>query len=170
MPMLEIRLLLPGDKRDDFVSGDESLDQYFRVYAGQNQFRHRIGVNYVAIMEGRVIGYAGVSPAHIEVERLPAALGKRLPGYPLPVLRLARLATDRRVRGQGVGLELLRYVFGLSSHMSRDFGCVGVLVDAKVPAVPFYERYGFTVLSADMGVSKTAPVPMFLSINRIPEA
>lgn len=163
--MLEIRLLLPGDKRADFVSGDEALDQYFRVYAGHNQFRHRIGVNYVAIMGGRVIGYAGVSPAHIEVERLPAALGKRLPGYPL-----ARLATDRRVRGQGVGLELLRYVFGLSSRMSHDFGCIGVLVDAKAAAVPFYERYGFTVLSADRGVSKTAPVPMFLSIGRIPEA
>lgn len=168
--MLEIRLLLPGDKRDDFVSGDAALDQYFRVYAGQNQFRHRIGVNYVAIMEGHVIGYAGVSPAHIEVERLPATLRKRLPGYPLPVLRLARLATDQRVRGQGVGLELLRYVFGLSSRMSRDFGRVGVLVDAKVAAVPFYERYGFTVLNADRGVSKTAPIPMFLSIGRIPEA
>ena len=111
--MLEIRLLLPGDDRSDFVSGDEALDRYFLKYAGQNQFRHRIGVNYVAIMEGRVIGYAGVSPAHIEVERVPAALSKRLPGYPLPVLRLARLATDRRVRGQGVGLELLRYVFVL---------------------------------------------------------
>jgi GNAT superfamily N-acetyltransferase len=167
--MLEIRLLLPGDKRDDFVSGDEALDQYFRMYAGQNQFRHRIGVNYVAIMEDRVIGYAGVSPAHIEAERLPAALGKRLPGYPLPVLRLARLATDRRVRGRGVGLQLLRYVFVLSHRMSRDFGCVGVLVDAKVQAVPFYERYGFVALSADLGVSKTAPTPMFLALNRIPE-
>ena len=61
MPILEIRLLLPGDKRDDFLSAEEALDQYFRVYAGQNQFRHRIGVNYVAIVEGRVIGYAGVS-------------------------------------------------------------------------------------------------------------
>jgi GNAT superfamily N-acetyltransferase len=167
--MLEIRLLLPGDKRDNFVSGDEALDQYFRMYAGQNQFRHRIGVNYVAIIEGRVIGYAGVSPAHIEVERLPATLSKKLPGYPLPVLRLARLATDRRVRGQGVGLELLRYVFGLAQRMSRDFGCVGVLVDAKLQAVPFYDRYGFMVLSADIGVSKTAPVPMFLALNRIPE-
>jgi hypothetical protein len=53
------------------------------------------------------VGNAGGSPAHIEVERVPATLSKRLPGYPLPVLRLARLATDRRVRGQGVGLELL---------------------------------------------------------------
>jgi GNAT superfamily N-acetyltransferase len=166
--MLEIRLLLPGDNRDDFVSGDEPLDRYFRLYAGQNQFRHRIGVNYVAIMEGRVIGYAGVSPAHIEVERLPAALGKRLPSYPIPVLRLARLATDQRVRGKGVGLELLRYVFGLAHRMSRDFGCVGVLVDAKAQAVAFYERFGFLELPADLGASPTAPIPMFLAMNRIP--
>jgi hypothetical protein len=67
--VLEIRLLLPGDDRDAFVCGDEALDRYFRLYAGQNRFRHRIGVNYVAITDGRVIGYASVSPAHIEVER-----------------------------------------------------------------------------------------------------
>ena len=166
--MLEIRLLLPGDDRSDFVSGDEALDRYFLKYAGQNQFRHRIGVNYVAIMEGRVIGYAGVSPAHIEVERVPAALSKRLPGYPLPVLRLARLATDRRVRGQGVGLELLRYVFVLAHRMSRDFGCVGVVVDSKQQAVAFYERYGFVSLPVELGASATAPIAMFLALNRIP--
>ncbi len=166
--MLEVRLLLPGDEREHFVSGDEALDRYFRLYAGQNQFRHRIGVSYVAIMEGRVIGYASVSPAHIEAERVPASLSKRLPGYPLPVLRLARLATDRRVRGQGVGLQLLRYVFGLAHRMSRDFGCVGVLVDAKPAAVAFYERYGSVALRAELGASQTAPIPMFLGMNRIP--
>ncbi len=165
--MLEIRLLLPGDERGDFVSGDEALDRYFRLYAGQNQFRHRIGVNYVAIMDARVIGYAGVSPAHIEA-RVPANLSKRLPGYPLPVLRLARLATDRRVRGQGVGLQLLRYVFGLAHRMSRDFGCVGLLVDTKPAAVAFYERYGFVALRAELGASQTAPIPLFLGLNRIP--
>ena len=141
----EIRLLLPGDYREGFTSKDEALDRYLRLYAGQNQFRHRIGVNYVAIMEGRVTGYASVSPANIEFERLPPTLAKRLPRYPLPVLRLARLATDRRVRGQGVGLELLRYVFGLAHQMSGEFGCVGVLVDAKAPAVAFYGVPSFSV-------------------------
>ena len=166
--MLEIRLLLPGDDRADFICGDEALDRYFRLYAGQNQFRHRIGVNYVATMDGRVIGYAGVSPAHIEAERVPLGLSRRLPGYPLPVLRLARLATDRRVRGQGVGLELLRYVLGLAHRMSRDFGCVGVLVDAKPQAVAFYERYGFATLPVELGASSSAPISMFLAMNRIP--
>jgi GNAT superfamily N-acetyltransferase len=166
--MLEIRLLLPGDGREDFVSGDEALDRYFRLYAGQNQFRHRIGANYVAMLGGRVVGFAGVSPAHIEADRVPPALAKRLPGYPLPVLRLARLATDQRVRGQGVGLQLLRYVFGLAHRMSRDFGCVGVLVDAKTSAVSFYERFGFVVLNADLGTGSGAPIPMFLAMNRIP--
>jgi hypothetical protein len=65
--MLEIRLLLPGDDRSDFVSGDEALDRYFRMYAGQNQFRHRIGVNYVAIMEGRLIYAAHVKLLNLEV-------------------------------------------------------------------------------------------------------
>lgn len=55
-------------------------------------------------MEGRIVGFATVTAASIERAGLPdARLRKRLPGYPLPVLRLARLGVDARVRGQGIG-------------------------------------------------------------------
>jgi GNAT superfamily N-acetyltransferase len=165
--MIEIRLLLPGDDRSKFSSGSMPLDRYFQQYAGQNQFRHRIGSNYVAVEGGVIVGFATVSPAQIEALKLPASLVKRLPAYPMPLLRLARLATDRNYQGQGIGLQLLKYVLQLARRLSRELGCVGVLVDSKPEAMDFYGRYGFTALQADEGTLRESPKPMFLPISGI---
>jgi GNAT superfamily N-acetyltransferase len=166
--MIEIRLLLPGDDRDEFQSGNPRLDDYFRHYAGQNQFRHRIGAAYVAADGARICGFATVSPAQIELEKPRAQVIRRFPGYPIPVLRLARLGVDRRQQGRGVGEALLRYVFSLAQRMSIESGCVGVVVDAKPEAVGYYERFGFRPLSTVEGEIRHAPLSMYLDIRSIP--
>jgi len=53
--------------------------------------------------------------------------------------------------------------------MRRDYGCVGVVVDAKTAAVPFYRRLGFVPLEVTEGLSEArpAPVAMFLSAREI---
>jgi len=94
---------------------------------------------------------------------------RKLPQYPLPVLRLARLAVDRSAQGKGVGGALLRAVFVLAREMAGRVGCVGVVVDAKPEAIGFYERYGFTKLDVHQGQlgDRPEPAPMFLSLGRI---
>ena len=166
---MEIRLLRESDDRSSFRSGDLDLDRFLQKYAGQNQFRHHIGATYVAVEAGRVLGYATVAPGHIEIEDLPAKLRKKLPRYPLPVLRLARLAVDATVRGQGLGKQLLRFVLNLALRMADDFGCVGVLLDAKADAVQFYQRLGFIELEVVEGQSEARPIPtpLFLPIGDI---
>ena len=99
---MEIRALRESDNRSVFNSGDLDLDRFFQKYAGQNQFRHHIGATYVAVEGDRVAGYATIAPGHIEIENLPAARRKRLPQYPLPILRLARLAVDRYSRDKAL--------------------------------------------------------------------
>ena len=169
-----IRILQPSDDRGGFQSGDVDLDRFFIKYAGQNQFRHHIGTSYVALDDatGRVLGYATVSAASIEIEALPAALKKKLPTYPMPVLRLARLAVDRDAQGQGVGRALLRYVLDLARRMAEGLGCVGVVVDAKPSAAAFYKAYGFSPLDVVEGASPARPQPtgMFLSLRDIEAA
>ena len=166
---MEIRALRATDERGQFQSGDADLDRFFSTFASQNQFRHYVGVTYVATENERVLGYATVAPGQLEIDAVPAAMRKRLPRYPLPVLRLARLAVDGSARGRGLGAALLRYVLRLAVRMSEDFGCVGVVVDAKAPALDFYRQYGFIQVDALEGNSDVRPrlTPMFLSMRAI---
>jgi GNAT superfamily N-acetyltransferase len=168
---IEIRRLLVEDDRSDFRSGNIDLDRFFQRYAGQNQFRHHIGTTYIALDEATIAGFATVAPSVLAVADLPAPRRKRMPQYPLPVLRLARLAVDERSRGRGIGSALLRAVFLLAHRMAEDFGCIGVVVDAKPEAVPFYEKLGFIDLDASAGQlgDRPEPRPMFLELGAIPK-
>lgn len=169
---MEIRALRPGDDRSEFQSGDESLDRFFHRYAGQNQFRHHLGVSYVAVDGDRILGFVTVAARHVDLEGLPARVRKKLPRYPLPVLGLARLAVDRSVQSQGLGGQLLRFVLELASKMADDVGCVGVVVDAKSGAVDFYAKYGFEPFESLEGQSDARPQPtaMWLGMNAIKKA
>jgi len=144
---LEIRPLAEDDDRSRFSCGQADLDRFFQHYAGQNQFKLHLAVTYVATAKAHVLGFATVAASSIERRGLPSArMRRRLPGYPLPVLRLARLGVDTRAQGLGVGRALLGHVLGLALDQRDRIGCVGVVADAKPDALAFYERHGFAAL------------------------
>lgn len=169
---MEIRALRESDDRSRFRSGEPDLDRFLQKYAGQNQFRHHIGTTYVAVEQDFILAYATVAAGHIEIDHLPTALRKKVPRYPLPVLRLARLGVDISAQKQGLGKELLRFVLNLARRMAAEYGCLGVVVDAKPRAVAFYERFGFLTLEVLEGESqsKPSPIPMFLPMREIEAA
>ena len=68
--MIEVRALREGDDRSQFQSGDPDLDRFLYKFAGQNQFRHHVGVTYVAVEDRRILGVATVAPGHVEIEGL----------------------------------------------------------------------------------------------------
>ena len=49
-------------------------------------------------------------------------------------------------------------------------GCIGVVVDAKENAVPFYRTFGFEPLEIEAGSlgDRPSPTPMFLELGAIP--
>jgi len=126
---VEIRAIERTDDRQAFHSGDEALDLSFHKYAGRNPFRHHVGVTYVVVEGGRVLGFATVSPGSLDAGDLPS--GRRAPPYPVPILRVARLAIDESARELGLGKALLRFAIELAEKMMTELGCVGVVVDAK---------------------------------------
>jgi GNAT superfamily N-acetyltransferase len=165
---VEIRPLQRADDRQAFRSGDEALDLYFHRYAGQNQFRHHIGVSYVAVEGERILGFVTVSPGSLDAGDLPS--GRKAPPYPVPILRVARLAVDEIARGRGLGKALLRFSIELAERMAAEVGCVGLVVDAKGGAEDFYRRYGFVPLDVVEGAApqRPEPTPMFLALGSVP--
>lgn len=169
---MQIRSLRPDDDRSKFLSGDSDLDRFFHNYAGQNQFRHHIGTTWVAVEKDQIVGYATVAAGHLEADGLPASHRSGLPKHPIPILRLARLAAASSERGKGVGIALLRFVFGLAVKLSEEFGCVGIVVDAKPGARDFYEKFGFFEIGcvAGAGAARPVPVMMFLPLDLVRKA
>lgn len=167
---LEIRPLTEADDRNGFTCGQADLDRYFQHFAGQNQFRHHLPVTYVAVVEKTILGFATVSSGAIERHQLPAAK-KRPPAYPLPVVRLARLAVAIAAQKMGIGSALLAHVLTLALKQKDVSGCVGVVTDAKQEAVAWYERYGFFPMGeVREGAVLGAPIPMFLAMDAIAAA
>src|SRR5438046_4463365 len=98
---MEIRALRPSDDRSRFSSGNADLDRFFSNYAGQNQFVNHIGATYVAVEGALILGFVTVAPGQIESSELPpSTLTGRLPRYPVPILRLARMSVAQSLQRQ----------------------------------------------------------------------
>jgi len=169
---VRVRRLEPRDERSGFRSGNIDLDRFFQRYAGQNQFRHHIGTTYVAVQGDHVTGFVTVSSGEMVAEKLTKKLRQRLPAYPLPMLRIARLAVDEHFQGHGIGRLLLRAMLELALEMRDRVGCIGVVVDAKSDAVAFYSALGFEPIGLVGGAlgDRPEPVAMFLPIGQIAAA
>lgn len=134
-------------RREEFDCGIEALNEYLRRFAQQNHERN-IARTFVAVDAGnRIWGYYSLSSASIEFEALPPEAVRRLPKYPVPAVRLARLAVDRGMRGSGLGGRLLVDALRRALSVSAEIGIKVVLVDAKNrEARGFYRHYGFLEL------------------------
>ena len=127
----------------NFDCGVPDLNIYLQRYAGQNH-RKGIGRTYLGIISDKVCGFYTVSMAEIHFESLPEKDRKKVPKYPLPAMRLGRLAVDENFKGQGIGEHLLMDALSLSSRLNDQVGVYCVIVDAKDnSAVRFYKKYGF---------------------------
>jgi hypothetical protein len=72
--VIEIRALREGDDRSQFQSGDTDLDRFFQKFAGQNQFRHYIGVT-VDVVEGQSDARPQPTPMFLSMRAIKGALG-----------------------------------------------------------------------------------------------
>jgi GNAT superfamily N-acetyltransferase len=169
---VRVRRLEPNDDRTEFRSGNIDLDRFFQRYAGQNQFRHHIGTTYVAVKGDRIVGFVTVSSGEMVAEKLVKSQRRRLPTYPLPILRIARLAVDERLQRHGIGRLLLRAMLELAMELRDRVGCIGVVVDAKSDAAAYYSSLGFKPIDLTSGAlgDRPEPIAMFLPVGQIAAA
>ncbi|MBN6741280.1 GNAT family N-acetyltransferase [Acidithiobacillus sp. MC6.1] len=144
-----ITLLGQQSGRAHFDCGNHALNDFLQRHAGQQQ-RRGLGKTYVAQRDDLpdILGFVTVSVGQVATEALPSP--PRLPQYPVPILRIGRLAVDRRYQGHGIGQNLLAFALHLAVEFSERVGLYAVVVDAKHDsAARFYQRLGFTATLDD---------------------
>ena len=96
--------------RGGFDCGVEALNRYLNSLAGQHRVKG-IATTFVLIASDRpaqILGYYTLSAASLAFELLTEVDRKGLPAYPVPTVRIGRIATSLSVRGRGFGELLLQ--------------------------------------------------------------
>ena len=121
----------------------EPLNTFLSAYALKSD-ELGIGKTFVAVSDdGKICGYFTLSTAQISYKEIPDKYKIRLPKYPIPALRIARLAVGKNLQGKGIGKWLLTQAFIKIIHVAEITGLYFIIVDAKETSKSFYEHYGF---------------------------
>lgn len=140
----------PIDKnrdRESFDCGDAALNEFLRRYARKN---HEMGGSKTFLAIGtaetdtkKILGYYSLCPASIEYARTPAMIRRNLGRFDVPGFRLARLAVDRGVQGQGLGGQLLMAAGRRCIRAAAEVGGIVLVIDAKNgKAAEWYASFG----------------------------
>lgn len=151
MAGVSIELLEKRRDRSSFECGNEELDRYLKTLARQH---HELGFakTYVAVEAGQsgVLGYITVSMGTVVLQNMDEAVAVRLPKHPMPVLRVARLATGKGYAGRGIGSMLLSHAASLALAAADSIGVYALeLVASDEEAHAYYLRRGFLPLKGD---------------------
>ncbi|MEA5446849.1 GNAT family N-acetyltransferase [Gammaproteobacteria bacterium AB-CW1] len=145
--MLEEVPLSRDHARRKFDCGSRELNHFIRRFACPNQ---ELGVSrtYVLVDSDeprRIRGYYTVSTGQLEASQLTPEHQARLPRYPVPVIRMGRLAVDSAFQRHGYGKYLIGSAVTRAREVRKAVGVVAIVVDAKDDAAAaFYQKYGFT--------------------------
>jgi predicted N-acetyltransferase YhbS len=143
------RPLAPGDATAGVACGaaelDEWLDRHARTAAAAGSAR-----TFVTVSEERVAGYYALAAGSVERSAAAGRLGRGMPGHPVPVVVLARLAVDRRDQGAAIGRGLLRDAMLRTLTAAESIGVRALIVHARdASAAAFYARHGFAPSPTD---------------------
>ena len=136
-------------RRDEFTSGDASLDDWLRRYAGQNRRGNTAAVWVIADATYRVVCYATLSMTSVDRSASPTPLAKDAP-LQVPALLIGRLATDTRVTGLGLGTHMVKHILATAAELNVKAACRAVVVTALNPAAfGWWQRFGFDPLDPE---------------------
>lgn len=140
------RVELLNDDHDlsGFACGNEDLDDWLQRHAVAAQ-RMDSARTFALTRAATVIGYFSLTMGSVLRQDAPVRLVRGLPGYPVGMVLLARLAVDESEHGNGHGGFLLAEALVRAVTAGESVAARLVVVDAiEDEAVAFYEHFGFT--------------------------
>lgn len=121
----------------------DALNEFLSRYAVKNN-QLGIGKTFVALdNQEKIAGYFTLATAQVVYQEIPDEYRGKLPKYPIPALRIARLAVNKELQGKGIGRWLLAQAFIKIVQVADITGIYFIIVDAKETSKAFYEHYGF---------------------------
>lgn len=155
--LVSIKDIQPKSKVKKFDCGIEELNVFLSRYSLKNDSLG-IGKTFVAFDENEdVVGYFTLATAQVVFQDIPDEYRGKLPKYPVPALRIARLAVGKNSQGKGIGKWLLTQAFLKIIHVAEITGLYFIIVEAKETSKTFYEHYGFIKFN-DKALSYFLPV------------
>ena len=132
-------------RREEFDCGDEDMNRFLRHFARQGHELHT-AKTYCAIDNsdpGHVLGFYTLTTASVGIQLIPPSLTKGLARHDVGGYKLARIATDTHVAGQGLGGQLLSAAALRCLRASHEVGGHVLYIDAKSDrAAQWYASYG----------------------------
>lgn len=156
---IQLRRLGENDIVSRFDCGDEDLNDFI-FHDAILYYKVRLATSYVLEDKNSndTIGYFSLAHDRISLTDFPSnsaynrfrkqffAQGKMFKSY--PALKICRLATDQKYRGEGLGTMMVNMI--ITSYKSDNkAGCRFITVDAYADALPFYYKLGFLPLSKE---------------------
>lgn len=135
-------------RRDEFGSGESTLDEWLRRYAGQSRRGNTAAVWVITDANQTVACYATLSMTSVDRSSSPKPLSKGAPRQ-VPALLIGRLATDTRVAGLGLGNEMVKHILATAAELNIKAACRAVVVTALgAEAFRWWQRFGFEPFDA----------------------
>lgn len=99
---------------------------------------------FVLMRGPHLVGYFSLTMGSVLRTDAPARLVRGMPGYPIGMVLLARLAIHRTEQGRGLGSRLLAEALRKAVSAGETAAARLIVVDAvDEQAVGFYKRHGF---------------------------
>jgi GNAT superfamily N-acetyltransferase len=131
--------------RQSFNCGDAAMNNFLRRYARQSH-EQNASKTFCAVdtaRPGHILGFYTITPSAVAHEDVPAAMAKGLAHHEVAGFKLARIATDVSVAGQGLGGQLLATAALRCLRIAAEAGGVLLIIDAKSErAARWYASYG----------------------------
>lgn len=120
---------------------NEFLHRYARQCHEQNASKTFCAIDSTA--PGRILGFYTITPSAVAHEDAPETITRGLARHEIAGFKLARIATDLSVAGQGLGGQLLAAAALRCLRVAGEIGGVLLIIDAKNErAANWYASYG----------------------------
>jgi GNAT superfamily N-acetyltransferase len=166
VPAWHEEAIAKGHDRNAFDCGDPDLNEFLHRYARQS---HDQGAakTFLAIDDASgkdILGFYSLAPASLSYERAPQVVRRGLARHDAPAFRLARLATQLGLQGNGLGGQLLLAAGRRCLRAAAEVGGVVLFIEAKNErAAAWYAGFGATPL-------QDAPQSLVLALSTVEAA